>query len=268
MTASGIVVIRGGGDLGSGVAARLWRAGLNPVIFERPEPIAVRRSVSFGEAVWDGTVTVEGIEARLVENPRDALSMVERGQIPVLVDPGARSLPALNSIALVDAIMAKQNSGTVRDMAPTVVGLGPGFTAGEDVDAVVETNRGPNLGRVIWQGAAEANTGEPGPVRGFTHERIVRAPTSGTICVVAAIGDEVDAGAVVARIGDMDVTARITGIVRGMVRDGLIVDEGMKIGDIDPRRDSDLYRRISDKALAVGGGALEAILASLSGRRP
>lgn len=268
MTAPGIVAIRGGGDLGSGVAARLWRAGLNPIILERSEPIAVRRSVSFGEAVWDGAVAVEEIPGRRAGSAWRAVELAADGVIPVLVDPEARSLPAVNPIALVDAVMAKRNTGTTRDMAPFVVGLGPGFVAGGDVDAVVETNRGPNLGRVIWRGAAEADTGEPGPVRGLTHERIVRAPVDGAITLVAAIGDEVEAGDVVARIGKADVRAPIGGIVRGVVRDGLMVGEGMKIGDIDPRRDPNLCRLISDKALAVGGGALEAILAARSGRRP
>jgi len=265
---SKLVVVRGGGDLGSGVIARLWRAGLQPVVLERPDPIAVRRTVAFAEAIWDGFARIEEIRAVHVDSPAAAVDAISRDLVPVLVDPAAATLDALKPVALVDAIMAKRNTGTRRDMAPLVVALGPGFSAGRDVDAVIETNRGPHLGRVLWLGAAEPDTGVPGRVAGHARARIIRAPADGIVETVASIGERIVTGDVVARVNGIEVRAEIDGVLRGLIRTGLRVSEGMKLGDVDPRGDPALCRLISDKALAIGGGALEAILADVAGRRP
>jgi xanthine dehydrogenase accessory factor len=253
------VVIRGGGDLGSGVALRLWRCGFPVMILETAQPFAVRRSVAFGEAVYEGIWRVEEAVARRVADVKEALEVSGAGDIPVLVDPTGSTLPDLAAPALVDAIMAKRNTGTSRNMAALVVGLGPGFSAGTDVDAVIETNRGPRLGRVLWDGSADPNTGRPGPVAGKASERVLRAPASGAIGVQVRIGSIVEKDAPLAAVNGFTVRAPFRGLVRGMLRDGLEVSAGMKIGDIDPRTDvsCDL---VSDKALAIAGGVIEAIL--------
>lgn len=255
------VVIRGGGDLGSGVALRLWRCGFPIIILETAQPVAVRRSVAFSEAVYEGAWRVEEAVARRAENVMEAIEISVAGDIPVLVDPAARSLPDLTPSVLVDAILAKRNTGTSRMMAPLVVGLGPGFTARDDVDAVIETNRGPRLGRVLWEGQADPNTGQPGPVAGKANERVIRAPVSGSMAAHAGIGSIVEKDAPLATIHGHTVNAPFRGLVRGMVRDGLEVSPGMKIGDIDPRTDVSC-ELVSDKALAIAGGVLEAILTS------
>lgn len=257
-----LVIVRGGGDLGSGVALRLWRAGFRVVILESPAPVAVRRAVAFAEAVYDGAARVEEALAELVD-ARHLAGTLAAGKIAVAVDPAAKLIGCLEPYAVVDAIMAKRNAGTHIGMAPCVIGLGPGFTAGVDVRAVVETNRGPHLGRVLWQGQAEANTGTPGLVQGHGVERVLRAPAGGRLRARAAIGDIVEQGEVIADVGDQPVPAAFTGLVRGLARDGLEVRPGMKIGDLDPRLQPDLCRYVSDKALAIAGGVLEAILMCL-----
>ena len=254
------VVVRGGGDLGSGVILRLWRAKFEVIVLETPEPIAVRRTVSFAEAVFDGSASVEEAPGILVDGVEDALRLVERRKVPVLVDPEAASIGWLRPDALVDATMAKRNLGTVLGMAPLVVCLGPGFHAGIDCDAVIETNRGPHLGRVIWSGSAEANTGVPAPVRGAGAARVLRAPVDGTLRNSRSIGDMVERGDEVTRVDGKAVIAELNGMVRGLARPGLHVSVGMKIGDIDPRRDESLCRLVSDKSLAIAGGVLEALL--------
>jgi xanthine dehydrogenase accessory factor len=254
-----LVVIRGGGDLGSGVALRLWRAGFRVVIVESASPIAVRRTVSFSEAVYEGAARVEEVNGELVGGEQ-AFVVAGSGRVAVVVDPEAEHVARLRPYALVDAIMAKRNVGTHMGMAPCVIGLGPGFSAGVDVTAVVETNRGPNLGRVYWRGGAEADTGRPGSVHGHGVERVLRAPTAGQLRTRRAIGDVVQEGDVIADVDDLPVPAAFTGMVRGLARDGLEVRRGMKIGDLDPRLDPTLCLLVSDKALAVAGGVLEAIL--------
>lgn len=253
------IAIRGGGDLGSGVALRLWRCGFRIVLLETERPIAVRRSVAFSEAVYEGVWQVEEAVGRLVATPAEAIVLSDSGGIPVLVDPSAQSLPSLTADAMVDAIMAKRNTGTSRDMAARVIGLGPGFVAGRDVHAVVETNRGPNLGRVIWDGPAEPDTGRPGAVAGKANQRVLRAPASGIIAVHARIGDIVEGGAALASVNGLAVRAPFSGVLRGMIRDGLDVPAGMKIGDIDPRTDVS-WTLVSDKALAIAGGVIEALM--------
>jgi xanthine dehydrogenase accessory factor len=260
------VVIRGGGDLGSGVALRLWRSGFPVIVLESERPIAVRRTVSFAEAVYEGQSCVEEARGRLVRSAAEAVAALAARDVPVLIDPQAQSRHLLDPEIVVDAIMAKRNMGTHRSMAPFVVALGPGFEAGDDVHAVVETNRGPHLGRVIWEGQAAPNSGEPGPVQGVTGARVLRAPGGGTLRSRRSIGDVVQEGDIIADVGGGPIVAPFTGLVRGLARDGLQVEPGMKIGDLDPRLDPRLTRLVSDKSLAVAGGVLEAVMMHVRGR--
>jgi xanthine dehydrogenase accessory factor len=219
--------------------------------------------VAFGEAVYEGRQTIEGVSAELVRSADEADTALARGIIPVLIDPNATSLSVTRPHAVVDAIVAKRNTGTHARMAPLVVALGPGFSAPADVDAVIETNRGPDLGRVIWQGQAERNSGEPSAVLGIKGERVLRAPTGGILHTCRAIGESVKSGQLIATVGDAPIQARFTGMIRGLAREGLRVEAGAKVGDLDPRLDRTLCTRVSDKALAVAGGVLEALLCSL-----
>lgn len=254
-----LVVVKGAGDLGSGVVWRLRRCGFPVVVLETPRPTVIRRGVAFATAVYRGTAVVEGVSARLAE-VAEVPALLEQGVVPVLVDPQGQSLPRLRPDVLVDAILAKRNTGTRRNDAPLVIALGPGFRAGEDCHAVVETARGHFLGRVYWQGEALPNTGIPGEVGGVSEARVVRAPAAGTFRALVQIGDGVQAGQPLAVVDGHEVTARIGGVVRGLLQDGLAVHAGMKVGDIDPRGERTHCFTISDKALAVAGGVLEAIL--------
>jgi len=262
-----LVLIKGAGDLASGVAARLHRCGFPVVMTELPEPLAVRRAVALSEAVYDGEAQVEGIRACRVDDAAAARAALTRGIIPVLVDPQATCRHELQPAVLVDAILAKRNTGTTIADAPLVIGLGPGFVAGVDCHVVIETNRGERMGRALHQGSAEPDTGEPGEVGGKTSQRVLRAPADGVLQAHAAIGELVEAGQIVAMVGDHPVRAHIDGKVRGMLRSGAMVPAGTKIGDVDPRGVHAHIDLISDKALAVGGGVLEAILAAMWGKR-
>jgi xanthine dehydrogenase accessory factor len=242
------------------VALRLWRAGFEVLVLEASHPVAVRRTVTFSEAVYDGESHVEEARGVLTASADGAIDLLHRRDVPVLVDPNAHSLARVRPDALVDAIMTKRNLGTSLNLAPCVVCLGPGFKAGVDCDAVVETNRGPHLGRVLWSGTAEADTGTPAAVRGATIERVLRAPVDGTLIGMKSIGNIVEVGELVARVDGQPVTSELAGMVRGLARNGLQVRAGMKIGDIDPRLDPELCRLVSDKALAIAGGVLEAVL--------
>ncbi len=255
----GLVVIRGAGDLASGIAHRLQRAGLMVVMTEVSEPRALRRAVSYASAVYEGSVTVDGVVARRAGSATEAMALAAEGLIAVVVDPECRLAGELRPEVLVDAILAKRNLGTPIDAAPLVVGVGPGFAAGMDVHAVVETMRGHDLGRVIWSGSAAANTGVPGEVLGLTRERVLWAPAAGTLGGGRPIGTRVAAGEAVAEIGGRPVVAAIGGVLRGLLRDGLSASAGEKIGDVDPRGVVEYCFTISDKARAVGGGVLEAI---------
>lgn len=261
-----LVVLRGAGDMGTGVAIRLWRSGFRVVALEVPCPLAVRRTVSFSEAVHDGRARVEEVIAARAGTAAEVAAILDDGMVAVLVDREGAAIETLRPDAVVDAILAKRNTGTQIEMAPLVVGLGPGFAAGEDVHAVVETNRGPDLGRVYWRGSAEANTGRPSPILGQSETRVIRAPTDGEIRVLRQIGEIVDEGAPVAQVGGATVHAPFQGVIRGMLRTGTGVMAGLKVGDIDPRLDPSLCFRVSDKALAVGGGVLEALMMYRSGR--
>ncbi len=254
------ILIKGAGDLATGVAVRLKRAGFQVVMTDLPHPTAVRRTVSFCEAIPDGEAVVEGIHARRAENADAALSIMARGDIAVIADPEARCLEALRPAALVDAILAKRNTGTRMGDAPVVVALGPGFAAGVDCHAVVETMRGHDLGRVIIKGSARPNTGVPGEIGGYTVERLLRAPADGIFEPMRAIGDAVSAGEAVAVVSGQAMRAQISGVLRGLLRSGTPVHTGMKSGDIDPRCAVSHCFSVSDKARAIGGGVLEAIL--------
>jgi xanthine dehydrogenase accessory factor len=255
-----LVLIKGAGDLATGVAARLFRCGFPVAMTELRHPLMVRRTVAFGEAVYEGEVTVEGITARRAEDAAGARQALSERAVPVLVDPNGSSLEALRPAVLVDAIMAKRNTGTALDQAPVVIALGPGFVAGTDCHAVIETNRGHYLGRVITEGSAEPDTGRPGSIGGKTDERILRAPVAGAVRGMARIGDRVVWGQVVAAVDGHEVHAGTGGVLRGLVRSGALVGPGEKIGDVDPRAAPEHCYVISDKSLAIAGGVLEAIL--------
>jgi xanthine dehydrogenase accessory factor len=229
---------------------------------ELPLPLFVRRTVSFGEAVYSGETTVEDIAARRVETPEEALRLAGSEIIPILVDPAAGSVPQLKPRVLIDAIMAKVNTGTSLGDAPLVIALGPGFTAGQDCHAVIETNRGHRLGRVIYTGQAEADTGRPGKIQGHTSDRVLRAPVDGQLMARARIGDVMRAGDVVAEVNGRAVRAPFAGVLRGLIHSNVPVTAGLKIADLDPRGDVSHCYTISEKSLAIGGGVLEAILAS------
>jgi len=257
-----LVVVRGGGDLGSGVVYRLQQAGFPVIVTEVEQPTVVRRAVAFGAALYEDELTVEGVTGRAAADIDEALELLTDDVVPVLVDPDAAVANELDAAVLVDAIMAKGkfDTGTRQGDADVVVGMGPGFEAGEDVDAVVETDRGHELGRVFYEGTASEYDGEPGERRGYTRERVLRAPDDGKWTPTVAIGDSVTAGDVVGTVGDRPVETEIDGLVRGLVHGGLGVSEGTKLGDVDPRGDDVDPTKISDKALCLGGGVLEAVL--------
>ena len=254
------VVIRGAGDLASGVALRLWRAGMEVGLRDVAQPTALRRTVAFSEAIVHGEQTVEDVTARLA-TAETAEETLAAGYIPVLVDPEGRSVPKLKPDALVDAILAKRNLGTKITDAPVVIGVGPGFTAGTDCHAVVETMRGHTLGRVIWSGSAVPNTGVPGNIGGYTIERVMHSPCAGEFRALRQIGDTVEAGETIAAVGGEPLCAKITGTLRGILPEGFYVPrKGFKSADVDPRCRLFHCFTASDKALAVGGGVLEAVL--------
>jgi xanthine dehydrogenase accessory factor len=261
-----LVVIKGAGDLASGVAFRLVRSGFPVIMTELPQPTVVRRSVAFAQAVFDGHTHVEGIPACLAGSAADARTLSRTGSVAVLVDPETRSLSELRPTVLVDAAIAKRNTGTRRDAAPVVIGLGPGFRAGVDVHAGVETNRGHRLGRGILSGVAEPDTGVPAPVGGYGAERVLRAPADGMFAAARCIGDALTAGDVLGHVNGQAIVAPFDGCLRGLIQTGVAVHTGMKIGDVDPRATREHCFTISDKALAIGGGVLEATLYFLVGK--
>ena len=269
---SAVVLVRGAGDLATGTILRLHNCGFRVLAVECARPSAIRRRAAFCEAVFDGTATVEGVTARLIDRIEQADAVWNAGEIPLIVDETAVCAAACAPAVLVDAILAKRNLGTTRDMAPITIGLGPGFTAGGDVDAVVETMRGHRLGRVIYEGAALPNTGVPGPIAGFAAERVIHAPASGAMTFVRSpepvdIGSIVRKGQTIGFVGGVPVTATLDGVLRGLIREGYPVTEGLKIADIDPRaQEVQNCTTVSDKARAIAGGVLEAML-HLAGER-
>ena len=275
-----LIICRGGGDLATGIVHRLFRAGFPVLVLETDSPAAIRRQVSFSEAVYDGTATVEGVTAERIASANRASvnHVLEEGRVPLLVDPEGSSIPLLKPDIVVDAIIAKKNLGTAKEMAPLVIGVGPGFTAGEDVDLVVESMRGHNLARIFTTGAALPNTGIPGNIGGFTKERVLHAEAAGYMKNIRKIGDIVEKGEEIARIYEkmtedgtfsgsyVSVEASISGMIRGLIREGYHFQKGFKIADIDPR-ESELANcfTISDKARSIGGSVLEAVCGYVNG---
>lgn len=264
-----LVLVKGAGDLASGVALRLHRSGFPVAMTELERPLAVRRMASFAQAAFDGRVSVEDVTAVRCEL-HDVDACLADGAIPLLVDPQADTVPLLRPAVLVDAIMAKSNTGTRIHDAPFVVALGPGFRAGADCHAVIETNRGHLLGRVLWQGSAEPDTGKPGDLPGAAanSSRVLRAPIAGHVASSFEIGDHIAAGEVIAVIHGQDgsrapLTAPFAGILRGLIHPSVPVTAGTKIGDLDPRAQRSYCFTVSDKSLAIGGGVLEALLAAI-----
>ena len=275
-----LIICRGGGDLATGIVHRLFRAGFPVLVLETDSPAAIRRQVSFSEAVYDGTATVEGVTAERIASANRASvnHVLEEGRVPLLVDPEGSSIPLLKPDIVVDAIIAKKNLGTAKEIAPLVIGVGPGFTAGEDVDLVVESMRGHNLARIFTTGSALPNTGIPGNIGGFTKERVLHAEAAGYMKNIRKIGDIVEKGEEIARIYEkmtedgtfsgsyVSVEASISGMIRGLIREGYHFQKGFKIADIDPR-ESELANcfTISDKARSIGGSVLEAVCGYVNG---
>jgi xanthine dehydrogenase accessory factor len=264
---SPLIVIRGGGDLATGVAVRLHRAGIPEVVLELAQPLAVRRKVALAEAVYAGTIVVEGIEGRRAESLDEVPMLLGAGVIPVLVDVKAALVSALCPAAIVDGRMRKAPSELTLGAAPLIIGLGPGFEAGVDCHAVVETRRGHHLGRVMWQGRASQDTKIPEAVEGYAVDRVLRAPQRGVMRGLAEIGSLVRQGDILAEVGGEEVRAPFDGALRGLLHDGVAVDRGMKVGDLDPRREPRFCFEVSDKALAIGGAVLEALLSRPEIRR-
>jgi xanthine dehydrogenase accessory factor len=258
-----LVVVKGAGDLATGVIARLSRSGFRVVATEIPQPTVIRRTVALAQAIYDGKFAVEDLTARRVSLDQ-VDETIRQGAIPVLVDLHGDAAAQLRPHVVVDAIVAKRNLGTRITDAALVIALGPGFTVGLDCHAIVETNRGHYLGRVLHSGSAEPDTGIPGALDGHGWDRILRAPAAGIFRPILTIGDTVAAGDVAAFVNDIPVIAPLGGVLRGLLREGLQAPAGMKVGDVDPRATRDHCFTISDKALAIGGGVLEAILARLN----
>jgi xanthine dehydrogenase accessory factor len=255
-----LVVVRGGGDIGSGVIWRLRRVGFPVVVLELEHPLTIRRTVAYSTAVTAGHIVIDGIDGMRVATPAEAVATASHRTVPVLV---SSDIPDLQASVVVDARLAKRNLGTTADDAPFVVALGPGFHAGRDCHTVIETMRGHNLGRVIWDGAAAENTGIPGLIGGVSAERVIHAVADGDVVWDVDFGDTVEKGQVLGHIDAAVVRAKITGMVRGLILPGP-VKTGLKIGDIDPRFDPAAVGQISDKAMSVAGGVLEAILVWLN----
>ena len=253
-------VIRGAGDIATGIALRLWRSGIRLAMLDIAAPTAIRRTVSFSPAITHGRQQVEDVTAVLAKDAAEVPRILAQNCIPVLVDPEGRTIPELKPDVLVDAILAKRNLGTKITDAPVVIGVGPGFCAGRDCHAVVETMRGHYLGRVILNGEPIPNTNIPGLIGGFAGERVLRAPDDGVFRQLLDIGAQVEAGDVVGTVGGKPMRCTISGILRGVLPEGTPVHKGMKSGDVDPRCKPEHCDCASDKALAVGGGVLEACL--------
>jgi xanthine dehydrogenase accessory factor len=255
------IAIKGAGEMATGIACRLFQANCKKIfMMETPNPMAVRRKVSFCEAVYDESAVVENVTAIKIANIDNSQTIWSNNCIPVVVDPGWNAVKAIRPDVVIDAIIAKRNLGTKKTDAPLVIGLGPGFEAGNDVHIVIETNRGHNLGRVISKGRSEINTGIPGNIGGYTKERVLRAPCAGKFESSLNIGNIVKKNDVVGHVGDCPVIAQINGVLRGLIRNKTKVTDHLKIGDIDPRENVEYCTTISEKSRAIGGSVLEAIL--------
>jgi len=254
------VLIWGGGDLASGVALRLYRSGIRVLVVETKQPLAVRRSVSFAQVVYDGETQIEGVKGKLIGEPSEMPTYWGKGIIPVIVDPDLNLLEDYRPVVLIDARMRKRYQSLSLGLADLIVGLGPGFVVGENCHAAVETNRGHFLGRVYWEGSPEADTGIPGKVESYTKERVLHAPGAGEVVAHVNFGDPVKKGDVILSVDSVEVHAPFDGVVRGLIREGIKVRKGMKVGDVDPRPETFRCWTVSEKSLAIGGGVLEAIL--------
>lgn len=275
MKKSDLIIVRGAGDLATGTIHRLKKSGFRLLVLETDHPAAIRRQVALSEAVYSKSACVEGVEAVCVEDEKQMIDAWKNGKVPVMVDPKGESIASMQPKVVVDAILAKRNLGTNKNMAPLTIALGPGFTAGVDVDVVIETKRGHNLGRVIREGSAYPNTGIPGIIGGYGAERVIHAPADGILKNKSKIGDIVEKGQVIAVIEASDkenvadikkteVTATIDGLLRGLIRDNYPVTKGFKIADIDPRKEelANCFT-ISDKARCIAGSVLEVICETL-----
>ena len=260
-----LIIVRGGGDLATGTIYKLYKSGFSVLVLEIAKPSAIRRNVAFSEAVYQGTQQVEDVTCILAKSLDEAKTLLKEGKLVILVDPEGLSIKELKPFAVVDGILAKKNLGTNKDMAPVTVALGPGFIAGKDVDAVIETKRGHNLGRVLLHGSAAPNTGVPGIINGYGKESVIHSPADGILKNIAKITDTVSKDETIAIVetknGPVPVKASLDGLLRGLIRNGYPVTKGFKIADIDPRAEE--YNNcftISDKARCIAGGVLEAVL--------
>ena len=255
-----VILIRGAGEMASGVAWRLFQSHFKVLLTEIPKPLAVRRAVSFCEAVYEGRQTVEEVEAVLIPSITEADEAWRNNRLPLLIDPDLSKTRELKPDVLVDAILAKKNLETRITDAPLVIALGPGFRAGADAHLVVETNRGHNLGRLYTEGEAEADTGEPGDIGGFSKERVLRAPVAGILRPFKGLGEPVEAGEFVAEVDGQPIRSQIKGVLRGLIRENTPVPANLKVGDVDPRGNPAYCYTISEKARAIAGSVLEGIL--------
>lgn len=259
MPKNNLIIIRGGGDLATGVVQKFHRSGFPVLILETNFPTAIRRNVSLCEAIYDNEAEVEDMICRRINDISEIENCQKNGEIPIMVDPNGRYIKKLKPAAVIDSILAKRNLGTTIDMAPITIGLGPGFFAGSDVHAVIETKRGHNLGRLILEGSAIPNTGIPGEIGGKSLERVIKSPASGEVKHIRKIGDIVEEGEDIFEVSGIFVKAPFKGLLRGLIREKIFIEKGTKSADIDPRTDVD-WNGISDKARCLGGAALEAYL--------
>lgn len=262
-----IIILRGSGDIGTGTAIRLFNAGFKVIIIELEKPLVIRRAVSFASAVYLKSITVESVTARFADTYESLNLILNNNEIPVIIDNELKTIEKIKPFALIDATISKKNIGTTKKMADITIALGPGYCAGKDVDAVIETNRGHNLGRIIYNGYAEENTSIAGSICGFTNERVLRAEVSGIIKNKCDIGSNVKKDEVISEIAGTPVVAGISGVIRGLIIDGFEVFKGQKIGDIDPRGITEYCFTISDKSRTISGGVLEVIM-KLKNKKP
>ena len=258
-----LIIVRGGGDIATGTIYKLVKSGFHVLILEIAHPSAIRRNVAFSEAVYEEKWQVEDMTCHLAHDIKEAEQIMKAGNPALMSDPKGEMIEQLHPIAVVDAILAKKNLGTTRDMAPITIALGPGFTAGEDVDVVIETMRGHRLGRIIKEGSAIPTTGIPGVIKGFGKERVIHSPAAGIMHNRSRIGDIVEKDQIIAMVDEMPVYASLTGVLRGIIRDGYKVPKGMKIADIDPRKEQKKNcNTISDKARCIAGSVVEVLMAN------
>ena len=255
-----IAVVRGGGDLGSGIALRLRHSGYKVIVTEIAQPIVLRRTVAFANAIYENGMTVEDIISRIATNITDIAILLDEEIIPVVIDPNLTLVDQIEYDVLVDARMLKVFTELTLNLRPMLIGIGPGFIVNKNCHAAIETNRGHFLGRVLWDGTPEKNTGIPGKIDNLDLERVIRAPVSGFINSGSTLGKLVNKGDIIGYISNVPIIASIDGCLRGLMHDGIYVEKGVKIGDLDPRMDPHLIKFVSEKSLAIAGGVLEATL--------